>query len=361
MPSLKPIEITIDDLAFGGDGVGRVDGKACFVPDTIPGETCLVRPVQEKKSFVRAELLEVIEPSPDRVTPSCSVYGRCGGCQYQHLSYEAELRWKQQQVTEIFARLGGLPDPPIKSIIPSPDPYGYRNRIQIHLERGRPGFKGRDGRSHVPIDQCPIAHPQINQQLADWKQGAGGKREERVTLVSPEILHGGFSQVNGLLAEALKQLVTGAVETFRAGELIEFYAGAGFFTEPLANCHQTVTAIEWDRRLVARGRQALPSARWLEMDVDEAITHLREQEIGPGTVVLVDPPREGLSGRLKEWLGTIDAAGLVYLSCNPATQARDFKELSERWRVESIQPIDLFPQTAHIESLVRLLPNVGGV
>lgn len=209
MPSTPDtVEVTIDSLAFGGDGVARIEGKACFIPFTMPGERCRIRIVKEKKSFCRAELLEVLHASGDRTDPVCPVFGKCGGCQYQHLTYEAECRYKEQQVRESF------------------------------------------------------------------------------------------------------------------------------------------------RRLVERGRQALSTVEWLEMDVDQALHRLPLKNLDASATILVDPPREGLSPPVKEWLRSANAAGFVYLSCNPATQARDLKELSGAWQVDSIQPIDLFPRTAHIESLV---------
>lgn len=361
VPSPEPIELTIDDLAFGGDGVGRVEGKACFVPGTIPGEVCRVRVVQEKKSFIRAELVEVIESSPDRVTPPCPVAGRCGGCQYQHLSYEAELKWKEKQVRESMARLGGLSQPPLQRIVPSPEPYGYRNRIQIHIRNGRPGFMGFDGRAHVAVHQCPIADEDINRQLEGWSNRPHpNPNSGRLTLVSGQTLSGGFSQVNGRLEKTLRQTVVEAVNGFRVGKLLEFYAGAGFFTRSLTDSHESVTAIEWDRRLVERGRTDVPKANWVEMGVDEALNYLADSGVASDTdsVILLDPPREGLSSAVKAWLANVSAGGIVYLSCNPTTQARDLKELSENYRVVSIQPMDLFPRTAHIESLVRLTPRL---
>lgn len=343
----EPITVTIEDLAFGGDGVTRVEGKACFVPFTMPGDTCRIRIRESRKNFMRGRLVEVLEPAADRIQHRCKVFGHCGGCQYQHMTYEAECRFKANQVAQTMRRVGGMADPPLQPLIPSPEPYGYRNRIQIHIEQGKFGFRAGDGQSLVPIRECPIASEQINRQLAQLRpDDIRGKRKLAVS--DDDIAAAGFSQINRYQNDTLRDQVRQAFSGIR-GRLIELYAGGGFFTEVLQPQFESVSAVEWDSRLVERGRESCPDVDWVHQSVEEAASALDWQ--APELSILVDPPREGLPAGVLEAVRTAAAAKLVYLSCNPATQARDLQQLSSDWEVQHITPIDLFPRTAHIESL----------
>ena len=156
------VELVIEDLAFGGKGVARDRGKAIFVPFTVDGERVSAKIVREKKQFAEAELVEVLEPSPHRVRPECIYFGRCGGCSYQHMSYEHQLRWKMRQVEQAIRRIGKLSEPPMRPIVPSPLPYAYRNRITVHAEDGVVGFYRRDEHRLMDVERCPIAMPEVN-------------------------------------------------------------------------------------------------------------------------------------------------------------------------------------------------------
>ena len=149
----REVELMIDDIAFGGKGVGRVAGKAVFVPFTIDGERVTARLVREKKSFAEAELVRVSEPSPQRTTPPCPYFGRCGGCSYQHMIYEHQLHWKTRQVRQALQRIGKFSAPPLRPIVPAPRDYEYRNRITVHVADGVIGFFRQD--AHRLIDECP--------------------------------------------------------------------------------------------------------------------------------------------------------------------------------------------------------------
>jgi len=345
-----PIEVTIEDLAFGGDGVARVDGKACFVPFTMPGDVCTIRIRENRKNFMRGQLSELLQAAPDRTRHRCKVFGHCGGCQYQHMTYEAECRFKANQVTQTMQRLGGMSEPPIQPLIPSPEPYGYRNRIQVHIEQEKFGFRAGDGRSLVPIRECPIASRQLNHQLAKLRpEDIRGKR--KLALADDGTAAAGFSQINRFQHETLREQVRQAFDGI-GGRLIELYAGGGFFTEILQTQFTTVSAVEWDSRLVERGKESCPEVDWVHQAVEEAAPKLDWKSAGLS--VLVDPPREGLPADVLDYVRSANVGRFVYLSCNPATQARDLRKLSLDWHVISITPIDLFPRTAHIESLAVL-------
>lgn len=357
-PESHTIQVRIEDLAFGGDGVARVEGKACFVPYTIPGELCRIRIRENRKNMMRGRLEEVLEPAAERCQPQCRVFGHCGGCQYQHLTYEAECRFKQNQVEQTMRRLGGLTSPPMRPLIPSPHAYGYRNRIQLHVEGDKVGFRAGDGRTLVPVRECPIASDEINHQLRKLKpDDLRGKI--KLALSDAGTHDAGFSQVNRYQNEVLRHAVKTAMSG-RGGRLIELYAGAGFFTEALQPQFDAVTAVEWDSRLMERGRQRCPEIDWVHSSVEDAVSRLKwSPTTGEQLSLLVDPPREGLSPAVLPYIMKSNAEVLVYLSCNPSTQARDLKALARRWQVESITPIDLFPKTAHIESLTVLSRSQG--
>ncbi|MEP6686111.1 MAG: TRAM domain-containing protein, partial [Verrucomicrobiota bacterium] len=219
-------ELKIEDVAFGGKGVARDNGKAVFIPYSIEGELVSARIVREKKSFAEAELIEVLEPSPHRVAPECPYFERCGGCSYQHISYPHQLELKARQVEQAFRRIGRLAEPPMCPIIPSPRPYGYRNRITVHALDGVVGYYRRDAHQLVDVKHCPIAATEVNESLAQLR--AGRVRDGHYTLRAqsgPRV----FSQTNDAVGEALVAVIEEAIP---AGQklLIDAYCGSGFFS-----------------------------------------------------------------------------------------------------------------------------------
>src|SRR5438876_11771529 len=163
---MRIVDLKIQDVAFGGKGVGRENGKAVFVPYTIEGETVSAEIVREKKQFAEAELVDVKESSLDRITPGCSYFGRCGGCAYQHIAYEHQLATKWRQVRDVLQRIGKLKDVPMRPIIPSSEQYGYRNRITVHAQDGVIGFFRRDLHRLIDVERCPISRDDVNRALA---------------------------------------------------------------------------------------------------------------------------------------------------------------------------------------------------
>ncbi|HEX8679175.1 MAG TPA: TRAM domain-containing protein, partial [Chthoniobacterales bacterium] len=159
---MPPLELQIHDIAFGGAGVGRAEGKAVFVPFTIDGESISARIIREKKQFAEAELVEVLREAPQRTMPECPYFGRCGGCSYQHIDYAHQLELKRRQVEQLLRRVGRIAEPAVQPMLPSPKPYAYRNRVTVHAENGTVGYYRRDAHRLIDVEHCPIAAPEVN-------------------------------------------------------------------------------------------------------------------------------------------------------------------------------------------------------
>ncbi|MDQ6911947.1 MAG: TRAM domain-containing protein [Verrucomicrobiota bacterium] len=345
------MELQIDDVAFGGKGVGRLNGKAVFVPFVIEGEKIAARITREKKHFAEAELERVLEPAPQRVEAECPYFGRCGGCSYQHMNYEHQLAVKQRQVEQIMRRIGHFTDLPMRPIIPSPLPYEYRNRITVHCEEGVVGYYRRDAHRLIDVERCPIARPEVNAALRELRSRR--PRDGHYTLRAgdgPRI----FSQTNDEVAESLAKLIASWI-LLDQELLIDAFCGAGFFTKRLRNKFARVVGIEWDRFAVAAAeKDAASNESYLADDVElELEKQLRDANLMKATVI-VDPPATGLSAVIRGVLTDRAPATLIYVSCNPATLARDLSELQKNFSIESITPLDMFPQTAEIEVAVHL-------
>ena len=348
---MREVELTIEDIAFGGKGVGRAEGKAIFVPFTIEGERVTARIVREKKSFAEAELVRLEESSPARVSPPCPYFGRCGGCVYQHMRYEHQLHWKEQQVAQALRRIGKFAEPPLQPIVPSPLDYAYRNRITVHVEDGVVGFFRRDVHRLIDVEHCPIAAPEVNAELATLRtrRPRDGHYTLRAT-TGPRV----FSQTNDAVAEKLAAALADLIPPSQS-LLIDAYCGAGFFAKRLGGKFARVVGLDWDIHAIA---SAAANAGETESYLAGDLAAQLEQQLSgadPGlTTVIVDPPATGLSAEVREILRAHPVATLLYVSCNPPTLARDLAELSDAFTLRSVTPFDMFPQTAEIEALAHL-------
>jgi 23S rRNA (uracil1939-C5)-methyltransferase len=345
------VELQINDIAFGGAGVGRAEGKVVFVPFTIEGERVAAEITRAKKQFAEAELREVLDPSPERTTPECPYFGRCGGCSYQHMRYEHQLAVKARQVAQALRRIGRFADAPVQPIVPSPKHYGYRNRVTVHAEGGVVGYYRRDEHVLIDVEQCPIAAPEVNAQLTELR--ATNPRAGHYTLRA----HGGprvFEQTNDEVANALAQLVE---QLLPSGHtlLIDAYCGAGFFAKRVRGKFERVLGIEWDRHAVAAARTtAAENESYIAGDVEMELARALVQSDPAATSVIVDPPATGLTSNVRRALLDSPPHTVVYVSCNPATLARDLAELQARFTLLSVTPLDMFPQTAEIECVAHL-------
>jgi len=361
--NMRVVDLKIEDIAFGGKGVAREQGKAVFVPYTIESELVSAEIVREKKQFAEAEFVEVKQASPDRVEPQCPYFGRCGGCAYQHMSYEHQLAIKWRQVRDALERIGKLKDVPMRPIIPSPEQYGYRNRITVHAQEGVIGFFRRDSHRLIDIERCPIAMDEVNRELADLR--ARNVPDGHYTLrakAGPRI----FSQTNDGVADALRDLLLRLIPPNQE-LLIDAFCGAGFFAKALIDKFERVVGIDWDRFAIAAAREnATEKETYIAGDVEVELVAAVHRTAngrlgsiaptlnGDRTVLLLDPPATGLTARVRETILDVAPAKAIYVSCNPSTLARDLGDLRQRFEIQTITPLDMFPQTAEIEVVAEL-------
>lgn len=393
--------VTIERLAAGGDGVGRQgDGRAIFVPFTVPGDRVRVRIVEERRRFARAELLEVLQAGPDRTEPRCAVFGRCGGCSWQHVDYAAQVAAKRSIIQDALRRIGRFDVSDPFPFTASPNAYAYRQRARVLAVDGRLGFRGRRSHELCETAECPVLVPALARELArlaesglpgrsdfpaeggdEWEISAGlsgvrtlplpARRGDPAGAMEMEVgedrLHispGVFVQANQLLLGPLVRAVCMAAlpgrEPMRQGDrdslpsVLELYAGAGTLTLELARRASSLVAVEVNPASAADLRRNLRAAGLQNVAVrcepSEAVLDLRGA-LTPDVIVL-DPPRAGLGAPAVAALAELKAARVVYLSCDPATLARDLAGLREHgYRLAHVEGFDLFPQTAHVEAL----------
>src|SRR5437867_5697298 len=304
--NMRVVDLKIEDIAFGGKGVAREQGKAVFVPYTIEGELVSAEIVREKKQFAEAEFVEVKQASPDRVEPQCPYFGRCGGCAYQHMSYEHQLAIKWRQVRDALQRIGKLKDVPMRPIIPSPEQYGYRNRITVHAQDGVIGFFWRDSHRLIDIERCPISSDEVNRALAELR--AQNPRDGHYTLratYEPRV----FSQTNDAVANALRDLVVDLVPPNQQ-LLIDAYCGAGFFAKALLDKFERVIGIDWDKFAIATAKENVSEKEtYIAGDVEVELTRsdgfiavegdTRRLGSRHSLTLIVDPPATGLSENVR--------------------------------------------------------------
>ena len=354
---MKPgdeLDLEITDVAYGGAGLARHEGRVVFVPFTIPGETVRARLGKVTRSWMQARAMQILSASPDRVAPPCPLFTRCGGCAYQHIAYPRQLEIKTRQVSEALRRLGKFPDPPVEPARPSPLAYGYRNRITVHVAPPRVGFHGTDPREIVEVRECLLAEGKVNEALA-------ALRSKKRLRPGPATLRSGpagtgFRQVNDLAAEVLAGVVK---ELAGSGDLlIDAYCGAGFFAKKLRGHFTRIIGLDWDTRSIDTARaEAGPSEEYHAGDAAELLPGILNE--AHNAVVLLDPPAQGLADDVINTLLSARPPRIVYVSCDPATLARDLAKLSDAYDLQRAIPVDMFPQTASIETVCRLEARSG--
>ena len=428
------INLTIQDLAFGGEGVGRVPvtGDRChltsgsateatapatchplpvtfvvFVPFVIVGETVEAEITEVKKQFARAKLLRVVTPSPERVQPECRYFGACGGCQYQHIEYTAQLRYKHKQIADLFERIGKIAPDKILPVMPWPAPYGYRNRIMIRSQWNKPaqklniGFVRADCGLVEDIEECKIAEPALSEQIQHVRANPPPRGGIKVMLrVQPEdweVPRDSFFQNNFFLLPKLVETVRGflrgdrgavgstagcggvsppatppggtpgepaavdARATLPRKHLIDLYCGVGFFGIEAANAVESFIGVEYDQMAIAAARKnaqarGISNGEFIAAKAEEALPELLNRFPAGQTAVLLDPPRKGCWPSLLELLRQTRPAQVIYVSCHPATMARDLNILCGDgvFELMQVQPLDMFPQTQHVECVANL-------
>lgn len=446
------LSLTIDDLAFGGEGVGRADGYVVFVRGGLPGDRLKVRLTEARSRFGKGVIEAVLEPSPERVEAPCPYFGQCGGCRFQHLAYPAQLRFKAKQVAECLARIGGVGAIPIRPIIGAPELYGYRNKMEFTVAAaGPPGQRTMTIGLHeanrydrvLDIDRCLIQSEAMNELLAEaraffaerklpvYEQESGegllrflvlreakhtGEAMVNIVTSAPhlseleplalrlrrrlpqtasvilnvnpkkasvavgveehllagrdhirealgglvfQISANSFFQTNTLQADRLFMLVEEFTELTGTETVVDLYSGTGAITLLLARRCRWVYGIEVAQAAVDDAQRnakanGIENCTFLAGEVRSVLPQLIARGIR-AEVVVADPPRAGFHPKALRALRTLGPQRIVYVSCNPTTMARDLGELARGgYRIEWVQPLDMFPHTPHIEAVARL-------
>jgi 23S rRNA (uracil1939-C5)-methyltransferase len=366
----KPFELFIDSLANSGDGVGRINNKVIFVPRTCPGDLALVRIKKDKKTYAFAALVELIQQGPERTAPLCPYYENCGGCQLQHIHYSSQLQWKTKNLLTTLEKIGGLTAPfPMTEIVASPKQYHYRNRIQVHLDSIGPHFMARASHKPVYVNSCHIASPQINESLATLKPLRRPKKQKLelalhdggVGIYSVDPMgHSelGFRQVN---EEQNQFLIDKTLSLFKSANIhsvLDLYCGQGNWLHHIHKHWPDLQCVGVDNNPVNIEKANSISKGQIRFHLSDAMEFLAQAQYIPDLLIL-DPPRKGLDPQLIEQLSQNSRPQwLVYISCQPATLARDLKQLTHHaYQIRELIPVDMFPQTAHLETWCLLQSN----
>jgi 23S rRNA (uracil1939-C5)-methyltransferase len=390
------VETLIGDVAFGGDGVGQVSDLVLFVPFTVDGDEVEVEVTEVKKRYARGSLVRTLTPSVHRVAPPCSYYARCGGCRMQHVVYAHQIEIKRRQVEQSFRRIAKLSTPTVAPVIPSPLPYGYRGKAEFHLAEGRGGRRlglmAWATNNIVEVERCAICDDSINRKLAElwdslrrgdvrgegdrqiiWSDEPGeppvgmaigsGKAPDVTRIVRGKRLtvpYRGFFQANLALVGELVDQVTGMCALSGGETLVDAYGGAGLFSLFLGGRAGRLFGIEGEREAVRCAginlqREGLGQAEFFGGDVADVLDREFLRREIKADVIVLDPPRDGCGREVIEKAAAVGPERIVYVSCNPATQARDVGRLAEcGYALRRLQPLDMFPQTAHIEVVALL-------
>lgn len=394
LAELEEVELEIERLVAGGVGLGRFEGIPIFVARSAPGDHLRVRLVERRPDYGRAEIAEILQPGPGRREAPCPHFDACGGCDLQHIDDELQADLKAGAVSETLARLGGIDTEGLVEVVAG-DAWGYRLRMQLHVESGEPvprvGYHARGSHDLVPVTKCPVLVPELDSLLSELPRALGpdrldGRPPVRVDVAAgggaadsaaglttapklPGLPHGEvrmavgdieigfdarcfFQAHRGLLPTLVDRVVGSAT-----GETaIDLYAGVGLFTLPLARRYERVTAVEGDRIAARYARKNARSNGLGTIDVKSLAVESWIARLPEGVDrVVVDPPRAGLSRAVRRELERKRPRRLTYVSCHEGALARDLRELKEIYRIEAITVLDLFPQTGHTEVIAQLV------
>lgn len=390
LAGIDELEVVVEKIVAGGDGLARWQGIPIFVPRSAPGDHLRIRLVQRRPDYGRGEILQVLAEGPGRRSPPCPHFGQCGGCDLQHLTDELQAKLKAEAVLETLFRLGGVSaEVPLKVVTGAA--WAYRQRAQFHTEGQdtdlRVGFRTRRGSDVVAVESCPILVPELEGQLASLKTSLAAHPPKRLDVVvgdggamstaprTPSLPHGEIEITVGETGyqldarcffqahrELLPELIRHVVGPWQGTQAYDLFAGVGLFSLPLASLYGEVVAVEGDSvagRYLKRNarRNRLPDIRLVHSAVDSWIRRLPDR---PDRLV-VDPPRTGLSRQVCHMICVRQPRRLTYVSCHPAALARDLKILAKAFEIEEITLIDLFPQTGHMEVVAQLTPHSAGV
>ena len=387
----RTLTLELRSLGRHGEALAETDdGKPVFVFGGIPGETVTAEIVAVRRGYAAARVTDVAEPSPHRVEPACRYFGACTGCQWQHIAYERQLEMKREALADALRRVGGIEIEPLPTM-PSPDRLGYRNhaRFTVSKQGGRLGYVHKERRRHVEVDECLLMAPWINHALAslqgrvaettqlslrygvhtgdyllqptfqdmDVPLASGQKHYEesllghRFRVSSPS-----FFQVNTRQAEQMAELVMDQLRLDGSQTVVDAYAGVATFAVLMADRARRVVAVEESAAAVADARVNVEGIPNVELRQARTEDVLQELAAGGVDAVLLDPPRAGCMPGTLDALLSVPPERVVYVSCDPETLARDLAVLTGGpFRIEQVQPVDMFPQTYHVEAVATLV------
>ena len=409
----EQIELEITDLAYGGRGVARHDGRVVFVPDTAVGERVRARIVKLHAKFAEAELMEILQASPARVSPACPLVGICPGCCYQHLNYDEELRAKTMQLKSLMQRIAHLDQFKLLPSQPAPQPLGYRNKIVLHTAPGKLGYFAHDNQTILDVPACPLADPRINARLAELRaDGMPPTDTAPVSVPSPltircttkdgaqdwfgtpdprapwlredtvlgelRVPRGSFFQVNPAVANLLTTAVQAKIKAWQPSIFWDVYCGVGLFALAAAaigvpevagvdndgaairaarhNARNLSTEVQATRAQAAGAQVA--KAHFERLDAAAGLRRLAQAHPGTDPLIMLDPPRTGLERNVIATLKELRPSRVIYSSCAADTLARDLAQLiPSGYQLESLQIFDMFPRTMHFECLACLVRN----
>jgi 23S rRNA (uracil1939-C5)-methyltransferase len=383
LPVPERIEVTFSDMAYEGHALARYPEGVVFAEYGIPGERATVQLYRKHNGVAHGRVVEVHEASSDRVEAPCPYFGICGGCQWQHIRYERQLELKRHVVKEQLRRIGKFAEQPVSETVGADEPFGYRNHMRFTAgKRGDLGFVRRGSHSLLPIERCMIAQPAINETLARTQGHTEGMHQLEVRLgvntgdilIEPpeagqprrssyhdallgrefEVSSASFFQSNTRQAERLIELVIEKLQPDRRDVLVDAYAGVGTFAAIMAPMVAQVIAIEESPPAVAdafANMQDLDNVRCIEGKVEHVLPGLEERP----TALILDPPRQGCHPAVLDAILAHRPPRLAYVSCDPATLARDLRILVDGgYELLDVTPLDMFPQTFHVECVASL-------
>lgn len=401
-------EIEFTGMVFGGDALGRLpDGRPVFVPFAAIGESALVEVQDEGSAYCRGQIVSLVKTSPERIQPRCLHFGECGGCHYQFLPYSVQTTMKQQIVADQLRRIGKFENPPVKTIIPSPNEWNYRNVVQFSVSpMGKPGYQRSNSRQVVEIRECFLPSDGINQVWPELdldpessmeriilREGADGdllltlegssadapefgvdfpisavyRGDGNEILLSGDpytvmqvkdkpfrVSAGSFFQVNLPQAEKMVDLVLDVLDLHPIDTVLDCYCGVGLFSKFIAPRVKKLVGVELSTSACDDFAVNLDEFDNIELYIGSAQQILPGLKLQPDAVV-VDPPRAGLEKSALDAILKMQPQKLVYVSCDPATLARDLRRFVEKgYELVSVTPLDLFPQTYHVETIVLM-------
>ncbi|HXG35637.1 MAG TPA: 23S rRNA (uracil(1939)-C(5))-methyltransferase RlmD [Dehalococcoidia bacterium] len=385
------LTLSFEGMAYQGAAYARYEGKMVFAYLAIPGETAVVEVERDYGDYMVGSVVEILSPSPYRVDAPCPYFGLCGGCQWQHISYAYQAELKAEVVAEQLRRIGAFEDPPVSATVAATEPLAYRNHARFSVRKQALGFISRPGAGYrfLEIDRCLIMHPWINETLTKLQGRVSVKHQVAMRygvytgqwLIQPDVssadpsLTSGqkyyeeellgrrfrisaasFFQTNTRQAERLARIVAQKLQLNAADILLDAYAGVGVFAALLAADVQRVIAVEESAAAAkdaSHNLSGLDNVDYYQGKVEDILPDLAVRP----TAVILDPPRAGCQERVLEAITSLKPQRVVYVSCDPATLARDLRFLCQRgWRLHDVTPVDMFPQTYHIESVATLYP-----